>query len=85
MLVLSRKVNESIMIGDSIEIMVLEIRDNYIKLGIKAPRDVAIHRQEVFAEIKAENQRARQSAAPQDLKQAAQKMRKRQLQPPADD
>ncbi len=52
MLVLSRKSNESLMIGDNIEIIVLEIREGNVKLGIKAPREVSVHRQEVYNEIK---------------------------------
>lgn len=52
MLVLSRKSNESLMIGDNIEIVVLEIREGNVKLGIKAPREVSVHRQEVYNEIK---------------------------------
>lgn len=77
MLVLTRKLNESIMIGDQIEVMVLEIREGHVKLGIKAPRDVSVHRQEVFAEIRAENLRARTSAPPASLDAAARNLRKR--------
>lgn len=83
MLVLSRKLNESIMIGDEIEVRVLEIRDNFVKLGIKAPRDVSVHRQEVHEEISRENQRARQHPPAQQLDRAAQAVRK--LQKPAED
>ncbi len=83
MLVLSRKINESIMIGDQIEIKVLEIRDNHIKLGIIAPRNVSIHRQEVFAEIREENLRAaRQDQPLPSLESASQALRKTKLQPP---
>lgn len=63
MLVLTRKLNESIMIGEDIEVMVLDARDGFVKLGIKAPRDIQVHRQEVFAEIRAENLRAQQPAS----------------------
>ncbi|MBF2053962.1 MAG: carbon storage regulator CsrA [Candidatus Sericytochromatia bacterium] len=77
MLVLSRKLNESIMIGDNIEVMVLEIRDNFVKLGIKAPRDVSVHRLEVHEEILRENQRASQQPQPGDLNRAAEALRKR--------
>ena len=48
MLVLSRKKNESIVINNDITIVVVEIRGDKVRLGIEAPRDVSIHRQEVF-------------------------------------
>lgn len=79
MLVLTRKLNESIIIGDGIEVMVLEIRENHVKLGIKAPRDVMVHRQEVFEEIRSENLRARTSSPPQALDSAGRNLRKRRL------
>jgi carbon storage regulator len=52
MLVLSRKKNESIIINDNIKITVVEIRGDKIRLGIEAPRDVPVHRQEIFEAIK---------------------------------
>lgn len=52
MLVLSRKKDEKIMIGEDISIMVVEIRGDKVRLGIEAPRDVSVHRQEVFEAIK---------------------------------
>ena len=55
MLVLSRKKNESIMIGENIEIVLVDIGYDQIKLGIKAPRSVTIHRKEVFEAIQKEN------------------------------
>ena len=51
MLVLSRKKDEKIMIGENISIMVVEIRGDKVRLGIEAPRDVSVHRQEVFEAI----------------------------------
>jgi carbon storage regulator len=51
MLVLTRKVNQSIVIGDGIEVVVLEVRGEQVRLGIKAPRDVAVHRKEIFEQI----------------------------------
>jgi carbon storage regulator len=74
MLVLSRKINESIIIGDNIEVIVLDVRDGHVKLGIKAPRDVSVHRQEIYAEISLENTRATQQN-PQALASAARSMR----------
>lgn len=51
MLVLKRKLDEKIVIGDDITIMVLEIRGDSVKLGIEAPKDVAVHRQEIYDAI----------------------------------
>jgi len=62
MLVLTRKENESIMIGDEIEVKVLDLKDNQVKIGIVAPRAVSVHRREVYLAIQAENANA---AAPQ--------------------
>ncbi len=62
MLVLSRKINQSIMIGEEIEVVVLEIKGDSVKIGLKAPRDVPVYRQEIYLEIKAENERAAAAA-----------------------
>lgn len=51
MLVLSRKANQSIMIGDDIRILVVGVDRDQVKLGIEAPRHVPVHRLEIFAEI----------------------------------
>jgi carbon storage regulator len=64
MLVLTRKEDQSIMIGDDIEVKLLDINDKQVKVGIVAPRDVAVHRKEVYLQIQAENQ---QAAAPSDV------------------
>ena len=58
MLVLTRKVNESIMIGDNVQVKVLDLKENQVKLGIVAPREVAVHRLEVYAAIQEENAQA---------------------------
>ena len=55
MLVLTRKVNQSIVIGDGIEVVVLEVRGEQVRIGIKAPRDVAVHRKEIYEQILEEN------------------------------
>jgi carbon storage regulator len=55
MLVLTRKLNESIMIGDSVEVTVIEVKGEQVKLGIKAPREVKVHRKEVYVAIQSEN------------------------------
>ena len=55
MLVLSRKKDEKIIIGDSITLMVIEIKNDKVRLGIDAPKDVTVHREEVYAAIKEQN------------------------------
>lgn len=58
MLVLTRKINESIVINDNIEIIVVGIEDGKVKLGIKAPNDIDIHRKEIYELIQNENKEA---------------------------
>ena len=58
MLVLSRQRDETIMIGDDIELTVVDIRGDKVRLGIKAPPHVAVHRKEIYDAIKGENQQA---------------------------
>lgn len=62
MLVLSRHRDECIMIGDDVVITVVDIRGDKVRLGIEAPKDVPVHRQEVYEAIKRENQKASQIA-----------------------
>lgn len=62
MLVLARRVNESIMIGDDIEIVIVDMKGDQVKLGIKAPKSVAVHRAEVYREIQEQNKQAAANA-----------------------
>lgn len=62
MLVLTRKINESIKIGDDIEITILSVSGEQIKIGIDAPRHVEIHRKEVYLDILNENNQASQTS-----------------------
>ena len=55
MLVLTRKVHQSIIIGDDVEVVVLEVRGEQVRLGIRAPKDVAVHRKEIYEQIHEEN------------------------------
>lgn len=58
MLILSRKEDESIMIDGSIEVKIISIEDGKVKLGISAPKDVEIHRKEIYLQIQEENKNA---------------------------
>lgn len=58
MLILSRKKDESIVIGDNIEISIVDIKGDHVKLGIQAPRNVKVYRQEVYKAILQENEAA---------------------------
>lgn len=58
MLILARKTNERIIIGDDIEVSVVDIKGDQVKLGITAPNSVKVYRQEVFEAIQEENQSA---------------------------
>ena len=58
MLILSRRLNEKIVIGDDIVVSVVEVRGDQVKLGIDAPRNVKVFRQEVFDAIQEENKKA---------------------------
>ena len=58
MLVLSRQRDETIMIGDDVEITVVDIRGDKVRLGITAPREIKVHRKEVYDAIKLENEKA---------------------------
>src|SRR5262245_10257405 len=66
MLVLSRQRDETIMIGDDIEITVVDIRGDKVRLGINAPREISVHRKEVYEAIRRENRAAAQ-VKPEDL------------------
>jgi carbon storage regulator len=66
MLILARRIGESIMIGDQVELTVVDIKGDQVKLGISAPSQVKVYRREVYAAIQEEN-RAAASAAPQTL------------------
>lgn len=58
MLVLTRRVGQSIVIGDDVVVTVLEVRGDQVRVGVSAPRDVTVHRQEVFDELQEANRSA---------------------------
>jgi carbon storage regulator len=62
MLVLTRKVGESILVGDKVEITLVRIEDDQVRIGISAPKDVAVYRKELVEEVGLENIRAAEAA-----------------------
>ncbi len=62
MLILSRRLNESIMIGDEVEVTITEIKGDQVKLGINAPKQIKVHRKEIYLAIQKENIDASKSA-----------------------
>ena len=66
MLVLTRKVHQSIVIGEGIEVVVLEVRGEQVRLGIRAPKNVSVHRKEIYEQIAEEN-RGASEVRPEDL------------------
>lgn len=55
MLILTRRVGETVMVGDEVTITVLGVKGNQVRLGINAPKDVAVHREEIYQRIKHEH------------------------------
>lgn len=56
MLILTRKIGESLLIGDEIEVTILNVRGNQVKVGVRAPKDVSVHRKEIYQRIKSQDQ-----------------------------
>jgi len=62
MLILTRRVGETLMIGDKVAITVLEVKDNRVRVGINAPKEVPVHREEIYLRIKNEEENAASSS-----------------------
>lgn len=62
MLILTRKSGEGIRIGDQITLKIIEIRGNQVRLGVEAPKDMSVHREEIYALIQEQNKAAAQSS-----------------------
>ena len=58
MLILTRRAGETLMVGDEITVTVLGVKGNQVRIGINAPRDVAVHREEIYEKIRQEQARA---------------------------
>ena len=75
MLILTRKIGESIRIGDTISIKVVELDNRHVKLGIDAPRNISVNREEIYERIQRENKAASELAG-NNLKDVADMLRK---------
>ena len=56
MLILTRKVDETLMIGDDVTVTVLGVKGNQVRIGVNAPREIAVHREEIYLRIQRENE-----------------------------
>ncbi len=57
MLILTRRVGESVVIGDDVDVTVLGVKGNQVRLGVKAPREISVHREEIYQRIRRENEK----------------------------
>lgn len=70
MLVLARKVGQSIVINDNVEVLVIEVRGDQVRLGIEAPRTIPVHRKELLEQIRAQNVNAAGDSNPEVVAKA---------------
>ena len=64
MLILTRRVGETVMIGNEVTVTVLGVKGNQVRVGVNAPKDVAVHREEIYERIKREGEQESRSASP---------------------
>ena len=66
MLILTRRVGESVVIGDDIGVTILGVKGNQVRIGVTAPKDVTVHRQEIYERIKSEQEAASPKEPPKE-------------------
>jgi carbon storage regulator len=71
MLILTRRVGETLMIGDSVTVTVLGVKGNQVRIGINAPKDLAVHREEIYQRIKREGEGGASSSGSNESGSAA--------------
>jgi carbon storage regulator len=64
MLILTRRVGETLMVGDDVTVTVLGVKGNQVRIGVNAPKDVAVHREEIYERIRKENEAGANKANP---------------------
>jgi len=65
MLILTRRVGETIMIGDNVTVTVLGVKGNQVRIGVNAPKDIAVHREEIYERIRHEQESGNTAAPPE--------------------
>jgi carbon storage regulator len=79
MLVLSRKTGQKLIINDNIEVVIIETRGEFVRLGINAPKNVSIYREEIYEEVKKANQQAIAENSANDLESAMKLMKNKNI------